>query len=87
MAFFGIAQPGISSWTTVDRDSIAGGNRQNPTFVILMQKLKLLYVLIKTLKGFGTKIKNNFFYYWRKFQVYANFSTFGEFHLVKRQKL
>ena len=39
----------------------AGGNRQNPTFASLMQKLKLSYVLIKTLKGFGIKIKNKKF--------------------------
>ena len=40
--------------------SIAGGNMQNPTFASLMQKLKLSYVLTKTLKGFGTNMKNKF---------------------------
>ena len=30
------------------------------------------------------KTKN--FYYWRKLQVFINFSTFGEFYLVKKPK-
>ena len=30
--------------------------------------------------------KTKIFYYWRKFQVFTYFSTFGEFYLVKKQK-
>ena len=32
------------------------------------------------------KSKTKNFYYWRKFQVFTYFSTFGEFYLVKLQK-
>ena len=52
--------------STVDPDYIAGGNRQNPISAILVQKLKLTYVLTKTLKGFGTKIKNKNFIFVEK---------------------
>ena len=50
----------------MDPDYIAGGNRQNPISAILVQKLKLTYVLTKTLKGFGTKIKNKNFIFVEK---------------------
>ena len=68
------------------RESIAGGNRHFPTFVILMQKLKLSYVLIKALKGFGTEIKNKIFLLLEKILSIHYFSAFGEFYLVKKQK-
>ena len=56
----------MKSEHTVDPDYIAGGNRQNPISAILVQKLKLTYVLTKTLKGFDTKMKNKKFIFVEK---------------------
>ena len=63
-----------------------GGNRQNPTFVILMQKLKLLYVLKKTLKGFGIKIKNKKILLWEKIASIHQFFNFWWILLSKKTK-
>ena len=61
----------------------AGGNRQNPTFASLMQKVKLSYVLIKTLKEFGTKIKNKIFLLLEKISSIHLFFNFWRILLSK----
>ena len=42
----------------MDPDTIPGGHRQNPTFWILIAKLKIWFILSKTPKGFGFRVKN-----------------------------